>query len=496
MAMIGGLPPPRPDQWYNPPAPPGPVGGAAGVLRAREVIIIGPNGKILLYNPTQAAGNLVDSMAALGGVDSGNLYLAGETSYAPAGPGYEACQNFGGVLTFYTAVTEAGPWTTTALVGLQGSTGTILRVRSVSGPVLLSSVNGGVCLLGPSGDATGVTDSANIAAAFTLASHVMLTPGTFSVNGLVTVAGATLSGADMATVMQPGGGYAGPLLAAGSKGVIRNLSVENSGSDAITVAGGISEWWLTELFFAGNTGSCINATITGPAHGRIRGIRGAGGASANGGGIRLDAGTGGAVTAEVNIYDIDIQGCTASEVLFASSVTDVLADVINGSMKAGVVSSAITIQGACQTVHLRGIDVGGPGASGVTAVFKAAGANSPTDCLLEGKLQAGNVGLLVSDSTARCRFDVQATRNQTDGVQFNGTGAFNVLLPMCNQNNLAAVIAYDVNITSTAHVWIERPQWASPAVTANLNIALAGNHVTSTQEPAGSTHAGNAQAGW
>jgi len=330
---------------------------------------------------------------------------------------------------------------------------------------------------------------------------VRLVSGIYYFNNLVTITDGTLTGNDMATIIQLntlGHIYSGPLLAVGSKGVIRNLSVANSGADAITVAGGVAEWWLMDLFFSGNTGWCIHHTPTGPSHGRIRGIRGTGGGSPNGGGILIDGGGGAAVTTEVNIYDIDIQGCTTFSVLECSSVTDVLCSKLNGSLNNVNISPALLVQGPSQTVHMLEVDVGGSTAGPAVLVVQANAGGSPTDCIFTGKVQQGAIGTLVSDASARLSFtDWYCTRNQGDGFKSTGNGAFNTLTKYTgNQNNLAAGVAYDVNVTSTAHWLIDGMRGVSGAVTANRNIMLAGNHVSPVNDPAGTTTAGFAPAGW
>lgn len=83
MAMIGGLPPPRPDQRYNPPASPGPVGAAAGIFRGRLVIIRGgppPASGFFLYD---LAGNLIGSFSLAGPAPAGGTAKLGLTSYNP-----------------------------------------------------------------------------------------------------------------------------------------------------------------------------------------------------------------------------------------------------------------------------------------------------------------------------------------------------------------------------------------------------------------------------
>src|SRR5262245_16914553 len=104
---------------------------------------------------------------------------------------------------------------------------------------------------------------------------------------------------------------------------------------------------------------------------------------------------GGSITAEINISDLDIQNCETSEVLRLSAVTDILSNKINGSILAGAVVNGITVQGACQTCQLYGLDVGGGTGTGVL-VFQTAGTSSPNEIEVTGKVQAGNVGCVIN----------------------------------------------------------------------------------------------------
>lgn len=530
MSALGGLPPRRPDQISderNPALGAGPRSTTFPIL-----VVKGSRAGVFIYD---GAGNLVDSMAFRANVDPlTHSNKTGIVSYTSALSLF--AQLDGGILDFgsrnpssrvtnvasvqlidalaanATPILElTSPGTASggfARLQLDGESADASQPAafafntggSISGTLEITRAGSAVFIIPPSGDTSGAADTA--ALAVLSVGSVLLLPGTYYLNSQITVAGNTLAGCDMATVIRPnttGAPYTGPLLAAGNKGAISNLSVQSSGSDAITVAGGISEVWLTDLYFESNTGLCINWTVTGTTHGRIRGIRSAGGGAASGGGIAINGGTAGGHAAEINIYDVDIQNCQTSEVIFLSAVTDVTVDVVNGSIAAGKAANAITIQGACQTCHLDNLDVGGSSAGTGVCVVQAAGGNSPSDIWVQGKLQTGAVGLVVNDAVARSRFYVDCTRNQGDGAQFNGTGQVNKLMFMGNLNNQAAGVAYDINVTSSAHVYIDAPQYGSPgggAVTANLNVAIAGNHVSHAGAPAGSTTAGNAPAGW
>ena len=115
-----GLPPQRPDQVISPPPTVLAPGGAAGVFRGRLVIISGTstNGStgLFAYSPTPAAGNLVASIAAAAGTDPyGNAYLAGIVGYfTSSGTSYAMQVGTSAQLGFYSATTQAGPWTALA----------------------------------------------------------------------------------------------------------------------------------------------------------------------------------------------------------------------------------------------------------------------------------------------------------------------------------------------------------------------------------------------
>jgi hypothetical protein len=104
----------------------------------------------LVYSGTPAAGNLSASFAPVAGSDRfGNAYLAGITSYGSAGTFFAATnQSSGssGLIGWYTAATEAGPWSLNAAIAIQGATAspTDLSVSALGGA-------GNVILTGGSG---------------------------------------------------------------------------------------------------------------------------------------------------------------------------------------------------------------------------------------------------------------------------------------------------------------------------------------------------------
>ena len=481
-----------------------------GTAQFTGITLLG--GLQLIYSSPPGPGKLLQSSSAAAGTDVfGNAYLQGLTSYFNTGAGFTADNVNGGQIRFYAATTEAGPWTEQAVISgfgapaLPGQTSLVMQPGAVSVTPAFSVGNFGSVRewYPPSGgDDFPALDSV-ISAGFGSAD---LMPGTYELSAQLPVSGATLQGCDMATVIRPFGGYAGSLFAAGSKGSIRNLAVQNCLANAIEILPGISESWLLDLYFASNVGYCIHGVVTAPIHGRIRGIRGAGGGSANGGGIFLNGGTGNAVTCEMNISDIDIQNCLTNEVLHFLSVTDCLVSKVNGSNAPANTNNVLYVEGACQTVHLLGLDCGvnsggTPSGPAVLMFAQGTGNNSPTDCIANGKVQSGAVGCIVNDASARISItDLYATRCQSDGFQANNTGAFNVLTKyLGNQNGLGLPgvgTAYDASITNTGHWLIDGMRGVSAGVTKNRNITQALNHVTVINDPAGTTTAGNAPAGW
>jgi len=68
---------------------------------------------VFVYSPGPGFKNLITSIAAQDGTDPfGNAFLGGQVSYIQTGPNsFEALQNNGAQLNFYTATSAAGPWT-------------------------------------------------------------------------------------------------------------------------------------------------------------------------------------------------------------------------------------------------------------------------------------------------------------------------------------------------------------------------------------------------
>lgn len=126
--------PRRPDQRQDPPPAVVAPGSQTGIFRGRLVQIIGgapPGFGLFVYNPTLAFGNLLDSVAAVGGHDQkGNLVLVGITNYTGGAPSI-AIQTNAGFLRFSQAATEAGPYIPFGTIGPDGTDFEIIAANSL-----------------------------------------------------------------------------------------------------------------------------------------------------------------------------------------------------------------------------------------------------------------------------------------------------------------------------------------------------------------------------
>lgn len=370
--------------------------------------------------------------------------------------------------------------------------------------LIVRETGGRTTLTPPASDPTGVLGTQQVGQALGASGSVLLLPGVWNFAQPLLWDDCELVGCGDETILQPGTAWPGlsageAILQPHANASIDNLAgyggsntrSANPSADFIAPAAGASFWKATRIRCDRMNGRALYVAPSTGSHGTVTTIKG----EHNGAGLWFDNGTGSSVTAECNVHDVDLQNCETGEVLFLSAVTDVLISKVNGSIAAGAAVNAATVQGSCQTCHLTGLDLGGGNGTAIMAL-KQAGVSSPTDCLVEGKLQEGNIGLIVRDSTARCDFHVWCTRNQGDNIRSDGTGAFLRFWPQMNLGNLGGGTGYDFSVLSTAHCLIADPGYASGGVTANLNIALAGNHVTEVNPPSGRTTAGSPPAGW
>ena len=117
---------------------------------------------LFVYSGAPAAGNLIFSIASVGGIDRyGNAYVATATNYYPAS-NFAVSEN-NGVITYYTAGSYAGPWNQQASVGITAFTTNPDIEISARGGILFNSLTDNLTAhIIPSGDNTGVTDTAAI----------------------------------------------------------------------------------------------------------------------------------------------------------------------------------------------------------------------------------------------------------------------------------------------------------------------------------------------
>lgn len=164
----GDLGPPRPDQFYAPPTGGQAVAGQRSNIRAKQVIIVGgnpPASGLYVYNPAQAAGDLIASIAANSGHDTpGNAVIQGIANYVNNGVAYQSVVLQNGQLVFYAAPTEAGPWTVQAVINCGGS-GNPLSIQA-AGPIASQGVaiaanpSGQIALQSPFFGSTGELSAA------------------------------------------------------------------------------------------------------------------------------------------------------------------------------------------------------------------------------------------------------------------------------------------------------------------------------------------------
>jgi hypothetical protein len=145
------------------------MAGSAWTNQLQNLIILaeeeGGFSGLFGYNPAPAAGKLVLSESAVGGVDPyGNAYLAGNTTYTALGGGtgpWIAIQVNGSVITFAEAASYAGPYTAYAQIN------TVYAAGGSTLFVIVEGTSGSIVLEAPGSDGT-----VNITA-----------PGGFFVNG-------------------------------------------------------------------------------------------------------------------------------------------------------------------------------------------------------------------------------------------------------------------------------------------------------------------------
>lgn len=451
--------------------------------------------------------------------------LAGGTT-APA-PGTAETWTFGPGAVLPAAVTgvcqfhaedPALPGEVFLVTNVSGATGTVTRGAEGSAPaahlpgfsiraVITSGVMQVATGLAPSGDVTGVTDTAAVVAAVAVTgARVFLGPGTWYCSGAgytVTGQGAELTGTPGA-VIQPATGMTSPMVTLNAEGVsVRRLkfyggsgtTASNPAADVISVGSSALRWWADDLDVVSCNGWVLTCVTSGARHGTVRGVKGTG----NLNGFKIISDTPGTSRpVQVNILDTDMQAVATGEALLLTDVTDVLATDFNAGISGSSSANGVHISGSCQTVKLKGFDVqGGTG----TGLLIEDGVHSPNEIdISSSTFGASGIGVQVTGGASRLSFtNVTSKGNSGDGWQFTGTGSAISLLGCTeNTNNGAAGTAYGVNVTSTARVALIGMKYISTGVTARRNITVSGNHVLDLypENLSGVGIAGNAPKGW
>ena len=162
-------------------------------LILKTLIIIATLGNgLFVYNPTLAFGNLIASITATSETDTvGNKTPSGGfVSYANAGGTFNALSEQGNGLVWWTAASEAGPWTQQInLLKAVLSSGTpVINITGLGSVGFAFELSTQHVWLAPSNDVTGATDWSNINAYLSVAVPVFvhLLPGTYYVNQAIT----------------------------------------------------------------------------------------------------------------------------------------------------------------------------------------------------------------------------------------------------------------------------------------------------------------------
>ena len=180
MPGTGGLPARRVDQQRSPAPPTAAPGGAAGIIRAREVIVIGANGGVFVYS---AAGALVASLAGVTGTDpvDGGTVVAGVAAYPVVSGDTYAVELANFTDPFGTSVAAL---TLADLNSPPSSPAAVTALSAASGSELILESGQG---LGAGGSSIALTDSivSGISGgAVTVTAGRFTVPGIGSINGV------------------------------------------------------------------------------------------------------------------------------------------------------------------------------------------------------------------------------------------------------------------------------------------------------------------------
>src|SRR5712691_7126509 len=292
MGSLFGLGAGTPSRFPYPDRPqPSPgIGPSQGqVVRARLVVISGAGSGLFVYSGTPAFGNLVGSITSSAGTDPyGNAFLSGITEYQTAGTNL-AVQLAAGGIGYYFAPSAAGPWTSPLDISMGAGTHDLVVTNLTAGIRLLAQsgfvtvIDSSHADIAPSGDVTGVTDSATINNVLAAGMHVTLLPGTWSIAGpVVLLAGTTLD--RTGATVQPGSSWAGAAMFTWTGGDVTihggidyggtAVTANNPAADVFAPGAGATNWTITDVTARNINGWIVNPTITGSFHASITRLRG------------------------------------------------------------------------------------------------------------------------------------------------------------------------------------------------------------------------------
>lgn len=176
----GGLPVRRIDQRLAAQSHAGVGPAPSNVFVGRIVIVSGAGGGVFVYDPVPGPGNLIASMTDATHDPFGNATIVGFTSYNKVTHlAVSLNANLSTSLTFFSAASEAGPYTPFA--GLEATSNGGTNSIALSGGLGLGSATFPTEVwLMPSGDTTGATDPVLVANAYAAgALEVICLPGNF-----------------------------------------------------------------------------------------------------------------------------------------------------------------------------------------------------------------------------------------------------------------------------------------------------------------------------
>lgn len=228
----------------------------------------------LLYDKLTgpAANKLVASFTESAGIDAfGNNFLAGESYYN----GPFAYQLFALGLTGYIGSLAAG-WSQVAQISFNPSGQTSI------GPIARVNIGNAEVIIPPTGDITGVKDSAAIAQVQSIGAVPRLTGGLFFISTPVAVgAGGVLAGSGTSTAQVTDAGYGGPstviqagtsfagaqMISVQSGAVIRGFRLDGSalpaGTDGISGSGACYDVRIEDVDIYNVTNNGVNVIFSG-----------------------------------------------------------------------------------------------------------------------------------------------------------------------------------------------------------------------------------------